>query len=341
MATVDVGWLGQTVTLTLPDQPTLPVSFPQGKTTYPVVALAAGQSISAAVLALKAPSYIRLPAGTLETSDFAMAATNAMLWMPNLRGFIGAGRDPYGNHRTKIQMKANTSTRGAYANGLVKGQVNLLWLIRLDGDDCLLQDLAVIGTDQGHLYNGVRFYSGNNGLMLNVDLIDVRGSGGEPPTETFYTDARIGGGTRWSYVRAINTQPLSGSGFASNSGAHDLSWDNCVGIGFGPGAAWALSIGYNFTFTNCSGMANKKRDLNFENLTGFINVGGFTFSAAAEIQAAITNATGTATLTFKSGTKTPTGKLTVRAFPKGVGGVGTSQQVRSAITADIPLTVTD
>jgi len=86
------------------------------------------------------------------------------------------------------------------------------------------------------------------------------------------------------------------------------------------------------TLTDCVG-TNNKRDVNFENMTGALDVTRFSFTSAMPV--CITNATGYADPVTINDWISTAAWLTVRVYTKGVGGVGDNQQRNPAGTGPV------
>ncbi|MHA7277738.1 hypothetical protein ACX80O_14630 [Arthrobacter sp. Hz1] len=127
-----------------------------------------------------AGKVLKLPAGVFEVSNFRDPA--AAIRVPStVKGIVGEGRD------TIIRMKTNTSSFAATVPTQGSGQTNQLYLLRMnDGQDQVLSNFWLQGTEQGHLYNGIMVGQSSPGTTVKDILITgVPGDAGTPPGETF------------------------------------------------------------------------------------------------------------------------------------------------------------
>jgi len=133
-------------------------------------------------------SGVLMPSGTFDFTNFGKGA------MPNCEGMLlnsltdleGAGVDA-----TFFEMVANSSTRAAYANGLVPYNTNQLNYMLFNqgssksGKAVTLKDFTVKGTPQGHLYNGLRINGSKGPTIQRVKVKGIPGGAGYPPYEVF------------------------------------------------------------------------------------------------------------------------------------------------------------
>lgn len=159
--------------------------------------------------------------GIFEFRDFAYSVSG-ILTGANItsNSMIGAGID-----QTVIQMAARSSTKAASVP-TGSGTTNQLYLMALSKSGLKLGSLTINGTEQGHLYNGIRLIYLTGAKLENLKLIGVApGNDLIPPGETFaINDYR---GTKNSYTNVeIDGKGTGASAFGSNSSSGG-TWTDC------------------------------------------------------------------------------------------------------------------
>jgi hypothetical protein len=147
-----------------------------------------GNDLRAVIKKVTGGNILTLPEGTFTFSDFNdPAGYYEGVRVPSACGGIwgsGAG--------TIIQMNAGTSTQANNTTAIpTAGGTNQCYLIGFWYSNQVLRNCTVHGTEQGHLYNGVRF-AGSSGTPITNNLVQdvtfkgaARGASGVPPGETF------------------------------------------------------------------------------------------------------------------------------------------------------------
>lgn len=118
---------------------------------------------------------LRLGTGAFRFSNF----TDDLLGV----SLIGAGIHGDGTARTILEMTPHSSTKGSHASR-AKGSTNQLSLMRAGGSP-KLSDFTLLGTKQGHLYNGLRLSKTHDARLTNVRVKAIPGDDHVNPGETF------------------------------------------------------------------------------------------------------------------------------------------------------------
>lgn len=138
-------------------------------------------------------------------------------------GFVGAGVDV-----TVFEMVPNSSTRAGCvpAQG---GTNNLQYLQITKASGAVFSDFTVTCTPQGHPYNGLRVYMGTGVTIAGVKVLNVPGTAGSPPGETFGIPTYRDTATVIEDCIVDGTNAIGGgsSGLAGNSSTN-LTWRRCT-----------------------------------------------------------------------------------------------------------------
>lgn len=147
-----------------------------------------GNDLRAVVKKVTGGNILTLPEGTFTFSDFNdPAGYFEGVRIPQACGGIwGSGAN------TVIQMNAGTSTQANNTTAIpTSGGTNACYLLGFWYSNQVLRNLTVHGTEQGHLYNGIRF-AGSSSAPITGNLVQdvvfkgaARGASGIPPGETF------------------------------------------------------------------------------------------------------------------------------------------------------------
>lgn len=178
---------------------------------------------------------------------------------------------------TGYYMVANTSTHAADVPAQSTGSTNPLYLMALQGSSAApltgveWHDFALIGTTQGHLYNGIRWRDMTAPWLHDVYIRGIPGNAGSPPGETFSmnfykcTSAKAdrvtidalddtGAAVAASLFGLNNVTGFTGTNLIANNASG-------TGIGF---TSWQSS-GVNLTDCN---LKNNRVPLNYEQCSG-------------------------------------------------------------------------
>lgn len=206
---------------------------------------------------------------TYSWSDFSTLVSGvrvgADITRKGLRGMSSAS--------TVLQMTASTSTHSADVP-TAGGTTNQLYLIRFTHDDLDLSCFTLQGTDQGHLYNGIRLDGVDRLSMRNVKLLGTApGNFYVPPGETFAINWFQGADHVYENVEIDGRQDgATGNGTgATGFGANSFSggtWKSCYSHHSYYSGAWALWQGSGtINLYNCRGDFCRT-NLNLERLGG-------------------------------------------------------------------------
>lgn len=214
---------------------------------------------------------ISLPAGLFDFADFLPDSGNNLLGVDLARGVSLQGAGP---GSTVLQMTPNSSTR-ASSVPTAANTTNQLSLVRVSGSPTI-SHLTLRGTEQGHLYNGLRLQQTVDARVQDVTVTGVPGSGRENPAETFGINDNQGLRTSYQDV-TVDGQGVGASGLAFNSSSAvsvtDSTFTNnpySAGITF-----W--QTGGGITLTNVHSTANRT-GLNFERTTGAVTIANPVFA---------------------------------------------------------------
>lgn len=151
---------------------------------------AAGDDLRSVLAKVRNGDVLTLPAGTYEFRDFNDGGTNYGVSIPAACGGLwGSGTGLDGNPATIFQMTPNTSTK-ASSVPTAAGTTNPLFLMRSGSDGTIFKKFQLKGTQQGHLYNGLRL-SGTSANPITGTVDGVYCNGCNPgnasvnPGETF------------------------------------------------------------------------------------------------------------------------------------------------------------
>ena len=226
-------------------------SLPPGPFT-PAVAAAKGRAV-------------RLGPGTLAFHDFTPAdGTIDGGVLGAAAGLLGAGPD-----RTVLQVQPRTSTHAADIPTTFP-DTNQLSVLRVgttaSRSGVVLRGFTVRGTEQGHLYNGLRVERVRNLRASDLRVVGIPGGAAAPPGETFGINDFRTTGSQWSRV-VVDGAGVGASGFGVNDATgiricDTVSKNNPHGMGF---AFWQSS---GIRCVDCTAKDNGRAGFNFERVTG-------------------------------------------------------------------------
>lgn len=265
-----------------------PVSAPQLTESTPTTSTTPAPSASATPTASStpAPSQSSTPTPPAQTgpsgggsllSALSQLGSNAVLGsgtftFNNFAGTIGAelpnGFSGQGENSTVLEMTPHSSSKG----GLVPtagGTTNPLIMLESQGGSPLLKDFTLQGTNQGHLYHGLRIKNTTNARVENVRVRAIPGDDKVNPGETFgIADFRSTGST-YSGVE-VDGAGVGATGLGLNNStdttvSDSYFHDNPYSAGI---AAWQSS---NLTLTDVI-TKNNRTGLNFERVSGSVRI---------------------------------------------------------------------
>lgn len=112
-------------------------------------------------------------------------------------------------------MAAKSSTKAATA---VKNGTNQTTLMSTQhgGTGAVISGFTLLGTDQGHLYNGLTVDYQTGAAVSSLKIVGVPGSSHEPPGETFPIVEQHGTGNHYSDIE-VDGAGVSAASFGANS----------------------------------------------------------------------------------------------------------------------------
>lgn len=215
---------------------------------------------------------VALPTGSYTFKNFADYGGSAGFYYGaqlTCGGLLGAG-----SKYSTIEMVANTSTHKGDVPAQSTGDSNQLQYIYIGTAGAKVDGVKIIGTTQGHLYNGLYFYHVSSPTLSNVTITGVPGNNGSPPGETFGANFQHATGTVTVTNVTVDGQNLGASGLGSN-GATGVSATfnitNYYALNLKYSAGWASwqHIG-TMNFHNFV-VKNSARAFNAERLAGKVN----------------------------------------------------------------------
>jgi hypothetical protein len=150
----------------------------------------------------------RLGVGTYSVDAFGGDGTGEMLPL-GVRSLVGAGIG-----RTVLEMPARTSRSGDDVPTR-RGSTNQLSVLKVTGSP-VLAGFTLQGTDQGHLYNGLRVHRTTDARISDVRVAQIPGDDDLPPGETFAINDYRTAGSVYRRIE-VDGRGVGASGFATNS----------------------------------------------------------------------------------------------------------------------------
>jgi hypothetical protein len=206
-----------------------------------------------------------MPARTFAFQDFTPAdGTLDGGVLGGAAGLLGAGRG-----RTILEIAQSTSTHAADIPTTFPS-TNQLSVLRVgtpaSTSGIVLRGFSVQGTEQGHLYNGLRVERVRNLRASDITVTAIPGGASSPPGETFGINDFRTTGSQWSKV-VVDGDRVGASGFGVNNATNiricdTVSKNNVHGMGF---AFWQSS---GIRCVDCTATDNGRAGFNFERVTG-------------------------------------------------------------------------
>lgn len=209
---------------------------------------------------------VRLGATTLGFDDFRPNGTTldgGEVDAP-AEGLVGAGE-----RRTVLQVAPHSSSRAASIPTTFP-ETNQLDVLKVSGTASVLQGFTVQGTDQGHLYNGLRVSRVDDLLASDIRVAAIPGDDSQPPGETFGINDFRTVGSRWSHI-TVDGAGVGGSGFATNS-SRDVTICDTVSKGNRSAMGFAFWQTTNIRLVDCSAIDNGFSGFNFERVGGSVTL---------------------------------------------------------------------
>lgn len=150
----------------------------------------AGATLEAQLQAAPVGNFVSFGAGSFTWSNFTTVFNGVRVGTGTTRkGIIGTGIGS-----TVLRMNVGSSTRAAEVP-TAGGTTNQLYLLYFEQDGLLLECFDVQGTNQGHLYNGIRLHGVTGAQIRNIRMRGTSpGNNFVPPGETFALNDFSGGG---------------------------------------------------------------------------------------------------------------------------------------------------
>lgn len=216
---------------------------------------------------------LELAAARYTLQDFLDAGDstyNGLNLPETARGLVGAGEA-----RTVIDMAARSSTRASTIPTSFPG-TNQLSLLRIMRGSRIVAGFTLRGTDQGHLYNGLRISQTTDVDVRDVDVIGIPGSDSSPPGETFGINDYRTSGSRYIRVH-VDGRRLGAAGFGANGSSRievvDSVFENNR---YSHGATFYQVHGIEIAGTTVR--RNGGVGLNFERVSGTVRISGSAFT---------------------------------------------------------------
>jgi hypothetical protein len=200
-----------------------------------------------------------LGAATYSIADFRAGTDGAFL---PTAGLTGAGVD-----RTVIEMTPHSSSKGgrvptaAYAT-------NQLSLLEVNGSPHL-SGFTLQGTDQGHLYNGLRIERATDARVTDVKVAAIPGATNYPPGETFGINDFRTTGSEYCGLE-IDGAGIGAAGFGANDST-DLTIRNAVSHGNPHSHGFTFWQSRDITLVDVTSTHNRG-GLNFERVSGAVSI---------------------------------------------------------------------
>lgn len=188
------------------------------------------QVLNAASNTKPATQMVKLtfPPGEWTFSDFTLNGLYGMR-IPSNVSIYGSGMSR--TTGTRFRMLPNTSSKAGSIPAQGSGQTNEFYLCALTNAASFtplsgieLKNFALIGTNQGHLYNGIRFQNTTNLTLENFYHEGFAGNAASPPAETFGINFYLGSGSIIRGCIVDGRRPFSGD--LTSYGASPLGYNN-------------------------------------------------------------------------------------------------------------------
>jgi hypothetical protein len=243
-----------------------------------------GSDFSSKINAAGSTRYAVLPTGTYSFRDFAYGTQGRTGTTAQGLGAYGAnitkaaGILGAGSKYTTIEMVPNTSTKADYvppesATGSANARTNQLQYILVQEPSFKIDGVKIVGTNQGHLYNGLMLNGVANATVSNMTITGVPGHDSGPPGETFmmnFYNQPVGGNATFTNV-TMDGQKTAAVGIGLNSDRGTMTFRNLLteNTAYSAGVAgWQMSGTDNYyNWTNL----NSVRSYNAERHTGTSN----------------------------------------------------------------------
>jgi hypothetical protein len=213
-----------------------------------------------------AGKVLKVGNGRLSFVDFK---PHAATFDGGVLGFSAAGIEGAGMGRTTIRLSSHSSTRGSRVPRS-SWSTNQLSVLRVVKKATVLRGFTLLGTAQGHPYNGLRVEKVKNLRAAYLRVWGIPGNDHQPPGETFAINDYRTTDSQWSHIR-IDGKGVGATGFGVNSSTRiricdAVSSHNPTGMGF---AFWQS---HGITCVDCRANDNGFSGFNFERTTGKVTL---------------------------------------------------------------------
>lgn len=210
---------------------------------------------------------MRLGEGTYTFADFhtVPGIQRIGLLIPStVTAFSGAGASS-----TVLEMAPHSST----AAGTIPKHFpdsNRLSLVRASGSSVRLSGFSLIGTDQGHPYNGLRVERAAGAQVTGVCVAAIPGTDRQPPGETFGISDNLTAGSVYRDI-TVDGRGLSAAGLGvSVSSDVTVLTSRFAHNRYSSGATfWEV---HDATLSDVTAIDNGLAGLNFERVTGTVHI---------------------------------------------------------------------
>lgn len=280
--------------------------LPSGPGITPYSSIGTSGTISQKVESVGTGGKVAFADGTFQFSDFNDNTQTYGFRVLIANGVLGSGRS-----WTKFQMTPMSSTQAGRVPvsnpPASNGQINPLRLMRVGWEDNTspveVAGFSLLGTNQGHLYNGLEIYRVKPGSTVHDVLVKgIPGDLSREPGETFALSFFRCESTSGSPLLVTNVETdgrdsggtlVGASGIGVNFGTH-LKFENVNSHHMKMAHAYALYETSNLTFTNCRATDTEINGFNFENVSGTVTMTGCTTTANKGYHLGIFTNTGSA-----------------------------------------------
>lgn len=204
---------------------------------------------------------LSMPAGTYSFNDFDAAEIYGA--RSNAKGLLGTGVA-----HTTVQMEPFTSTATDVPHGSPGDETNPYHLLQFyRSDDVKIDGFHLKGTQQGHMYGGMRVDYCNRPVLSNMKISAIPGDAQDPPGETFAANIFQSTAPVFDTIEIDGARIMS-SGLATNSVSGGITLNRIYGHDVEYTKVWAgWQTSGGGTFTDCISV-NNVFAWGFERMTG-------------------------------------------------------------------------
>jgi len=269
-----------------------PSSRASGAGITPYESLAYQGSVEATANSLSSPSQLSFLSGTFPFVNFDSNSYGALFWI-NVLGLRGSGVG-----QTVFQMQPYSSTKAGLVPAQSTGSTNQLTLVRTGSSDQsvgrspILSDFSLLGTSQGHLYNGLNIYCAVNAQVTDVKIKGIPGDSSANPGETFSLNNYKSNATT---VTRLEIDGTDANG--TRIGASGVGVNSTLGFTISDSSIHDLQYGYGITCWDCTGTISYTRvrsnrnmlPFNFEQCVATVNITASDFTGGRAVTTDGTN----------------------------------------------------